>query len=490
MIQHSEKEKPWKGKDYARTITWFVFHAAIILALLIAVLYWNADFDGEKVSRFLAENGEAKRLAYLAVAMLLLTASIYFYFYSEHRDFILATRNINLVFSILEITIIVVNVVGKGFSFYARPFALCALLSLLLIDRRSAIFMNSISVLIILVSDLLLSVNPVESEVLFSTLIVGYFTGLLSIYLVDGITSRIKVFVMGFALAVPITISCFCIEFTDYLADPVTYTVQGLSAGLLSVVLMMALVPFFEVAFKVLTVYRLSEITDHKARLIRALIEKAPGTFNHSLIVSTLAESCASAIGENPLLARACAYYHDVGKLKNPEFFTENQQGFNPHDELTPELSTDIIRSHAKDGYDLIRKYRLPQILADVAQQHHGTLPIRYFYMKASKFTDGELDIGNFSYQGPKPQTKMAAIIMIADGCEAKVRTLPDRSHEKVDAAVREIIEERMDFGQFDECDITMNDIDLIRKTITNSLAGVYHDRVQYPKLKIGRRKD
>ena len=130
----------------------------------------------------------------------------------------------------------------------------------------------------------------------------------------------------------------------------------------------------------------------------------------------------------------------------------------------------------------------MPQILADVAQQHHGTLPIRYFYAKAMKYTEGELDIENFSYPGPRPQTKIAAIIMIADGCEAKVRTLTDRSHEKVDAAVREIIEERMDLGQFDECDITMADLDIIRKTITNSLAGVYHDRVEYPKLRIGKK--
>ena len=162
-----------------------------------------------------------------------------------------------------------------------------------------------------------------------------------------------------------------------------------------------------------------------------------------------MAESCATAIGENPLLARACAYYHDVGKLKNPEFFTENQTGRNLHDELTPELSTEIIRSHAKDGYDIILKYHLPKILADVAIQHHGTLPIRYFYVKATKYTDGDLDIAKFSYAGPKPQTKIAAIIMIADGCEAKVRTLKDRTADKVEQAVRDIIEERMSFGQF-----------------------------------------
>ena len=176
-------------------------------------------------------------------------------------------------------------------------------------------------------------------------------------------------------------------------------------------------------------------------------------------------------------------------KIENPEYFTENQSGYNPHGEITPELSVDIIRSHATFGAKLIREYRLPQILSEVALQHHGTLHIRYFYMQASKFSEDALDLKDFSYKGPRPRTKIAAIIMLADACEAKARSLTDRSHESVDLAVKEIIEERMDFDQFYECDITMKDLDIIRKTLTNSLAGVHHDRVEYPKLKIGGNK-
>jgi putative nucleotidyltransferase with HDIG domain len=201
-----------------------------------------------------------------------------------------------------------------------------------------------------------------------------------------------------------------------------------------------------------------------------------------------LAEACGKAIGLNPLLTRACAYYHDVGKLKQPWFFTENQSGKNPHDDLMPELSTDIIRSHARDGATLIRKRHLPEILACAAEQHHGTLPIRYFYMKASKFTDGVLALENFCYYGPKPQTKEIAILMICDACEAKTRTIGQRTHENVDKAVKEIIEERMELDQFNECDITFKELDMIRTTITNTLSGVLHERVKYPKLKIGGR--
>ena len=138
--------------------------------------------------------------------------------------------------------------------------------------------------------------------------------------------------------------------------------------------------------------------------------------------------------------------------------------------------------------YDLIRKYHLPQILADVAREHHGTLPIKYFYAKALKFTEGELNIADFSYNGPRPTTKIAAIIMICDGSEAAVRALNDRSQDKVDSVVKNIIEERMDLQQFIDCPITMKDLDIIRTTIAQSLGGVYHDRIKYPKVKLGRK--
>ncbi|HBF86801.1 MAG TPA: hypothetical protein DDW54_03885 [Clostridiales bacterium] len=490
MIFHSKKEDAWNAKDYARTIVWFAAHTLLIIAVLGVLFLWNAGFSIDRITEFFGRENSVRNTVYLVAACFLISASLYFYFYSEHRNFILRSGNINLLFTVLEVSLAATVVVGKTFSLYARPFALCALLTLLLIDRKSAIFMNVASSLFMFLGDLLLAVDPIKIQTVYSCLITGFFTGLLAIYLVYGISSRLRVFTMGFALAIPIFVNCVMIEFEAFKEMPAAFALQSVTSGMLSVVLMMALVPFFEAAFKVLTIYRLAEITDHKSKLIKALIENAPGTFNHSLVVSTLAESCASAIGENALLARACAYYHDIGKLKQPEFFSENQQGYNPHDELTPELSTDIIRSHAKDGYDLIRKYRLPQILADVALQHHGTMPIRYFYMKAKKYTEGELEVANFSYQGPKPQTKIAAIIMIADGCEAKVRTVADRSHENVEKAVREIIEERMDFGQFDECELTMKDLDIIRRSLTNSLTGVYHDRVKYPKLRIGKRND
>ena len=188
------------------------------------------------------------------------------------------------------------------------------------------------------------------------------------------------------------------------------------------------------------------------------------------------------------MLARTCAYYHDIGKLRRPEFFKENQaDGVNPHDDLTPELSANIIKSHTKDGYDLIMRSRLPKEIADVCLEHHGTLPILYFYDKANKFTDGEVSITNFSYQGVKPQTKIAAIIMIADAAEATVRAQNAYQPEQAEKAIRSVIEERMDLEQFSECDITMVDLTKIRHALVHTLTGVKHKRIEYPPIKYKR---
>ncbi len=490
MFKQSQKIKKWARADYARTIALFALHTAILFLIFVFAAFIESNYDFSAMLGLVFSSQNIEITIYIVIALVLASVGMFLYFYSEHRDFIRFGKNVNLLFIIVEISIVVMYLVGHFISVYARPFALCALLALLLINRRTAIFLNTVVCILMFMADIFVANSFAGNVQYYSALVICYTTSLFAIYLVYGLRSRLLVFVMGFAIAVPVIICCISLEFSDFVVAPTKYILFGLTSGLLSVTLMMALLPFFEKIFSVITDYRLAEITDHKSTLIKELISHAPGTFNHSLVVSTLAESCANAIGENALLARACAYYHDIGKLKQPQFFTENQQGYNPHNELSPELSTDIIRSHAKDGYDLILKYHLPQMLADVALQHHGTLPIRYFYVKALKYTEGELDIANYSYPGPKPQSKIAAIIMIADGAEAKVRTLSDRSHPKVDAAVREIIEERMNFDQFSECELTMRDIDIIRATITNSLAGVYHDRVAYPKLKFGGNKN
>jgi len=477
------KKKPfvkgWTRGDYARTIVQFIIHA-----LLFIVLYGLAVFvDEGGLSGFIGyfkDMVKLRNFVFVSLSLFFIFGITYLFFFFEMNDFLKATKNIIMLFSIIGLSLIICFIIGKYFKQYARPTAFCGLMVLLLVNRRSAIIINFIFCLLLFILD---GVTTGYSSG-YSSMIIGLTTGILAIYLVSFVSSRIKVFFMGFVISVPIIVCIWFLELENT-SNMLVLAGYGITSGMSSIILMMAILPFYEKIFNVVTNYRLAEITDHKFPPIKRLIDEANGTFNHSLTVSTLAESCATAIGENALLARAAAYYHDIGKLKQPEYFSENQKDFNPHSELSPELSTDIIRSHAHDGAMYINKYHLPKILADVAEQHHGTLLIRYFYLEASKYTEEKLRETDFSYPGPIPQTKIAAIIMICDGCEAAVRSLSDRSRASVAVMVQSIIDERLiRFRQFDDCDITIRELDIIRDTITQCLGGVYHDRVKYPELK------
>jgi len=316
----------------------------------------------------------------------------------------------------------------------------------------------------------------------------GFSSGVIASLCLDKVFSRLKLLLMSFLVALPslISVAITLVEHMEATDNVVIDLICSTASGPLSVSIFMVLLPIFEAIFKKVSCFKFSELIEHNAKLVKKLIQQAPGTFNHSIVVSNIAEACALAIEEDGLLARTCAYYHDIGKLRRPEFFKENQaDGENPHDDLTPELSANIIKSHTQDGYDLIMKNRLPKVIADVCKEHHGTLPIMYFYGKAQKFTDGEVDLAQYCYAGPKPSTKIAAIIMIADGCEAAARTLQDRSRENVKKVVRQIVNERMQLGQFEECEITLNELNIIIHTVVNHLTGVYHSRIEYPKVSL-----
>lgn len=483
MYLPNKKDKPWKTKDYVLTILQFFIHAIVITGLMVGMILLYAG-SGEAFVKFFTERETILDFVYLVMFIIAICASLYLYLFREFKDFMLQGKNIAVIFIIMELSLIVSVVSGEYIGIYARPVAFCALLVLLLVNKRTAIFVGFSFNLLVFVADIFTNhtISPVDATV---SLLICCCTGIFAIYLVDEVGSRIKVFLRGFIISVPVIVIALAVELEPgILFEKILLIIlHGFMGGMTSVVYMMAILPIFEAMFNMITDYRLAEITDHKSKLIKRMIETAGGTFNHSMVVASLAESCATAIGENPLLARAAAYYHDIGKLKQPIYFTENQHGYNPHDDLTPELSTEIIRSHTKDGYDLIKKYHLPSILADVAREHHGTLPIQYFYAKALKYTEGDLDIADFSYQGPKPHSKIAAIIMLADGCEAAVRAQNDRSRDKVEKIVESIIADRMKREQFSECEITMREIDLIREALENGLSGVYHDRINYPKL-------
>lgn len=254
------------------------------------------------------------------------------------------------------------------------------------------------------------------------------------------------------------------------------------SSGIVSIILTIGVLPFLESVFNITTPIRLLELSNPNQPLLKRLLLEAPGTYHHSLMVGNLAEAAAEAIGCNALLARVGAYYHDIGKLKRPNFFMENQSGNNPHDNMTPNLSALIILSHVYDGAKLAKSYKLPVAIIDLIVQHHGTTKLIYFYHKAISQKKDNIKEENFRYQGPKPSSKEAVVVMLADSVEAAVRSLSVKTEAKIERCIRDIIKGKLNEGQFDLCNLTLKDMDAIAKSFMNVLSGCFHERDEYPK--------
>ncbi len=260
------------------------------------------------------------------------------------------------------------------------------------------------------------------------------------------------------------------------------YAVAGFTSGILSGALTMGLLPFFESAFGLLSTMKLIELSNPNHPLLKKLLTETPGTYHHSVMVANLAEAACEAIGADGLLARVGCYYHDIGKTRRPAFFIENQMsGINPHDSLPPERSAEIIISHTTDGAALLQKHKMPKEIIDIALQHHGTSTLKYFVFKA-KEEGKDVDESQFSYPGPKPQTKEAAVINIADSVEAAVRSMKQPNLEKIQELVHSIIQSRVQEHQFDECDVSIKELKIIEEVLCKTLNGIFHSRIEYPK--------
>ncbi len=484
-----------KNSKRAYTLGAFIYLAgtAVLFAIFVLMIAINGVSG---TAAYMREN--AHRVVFVCVSFFIVSGIMYCYFYFENKKYILSVGKIVEIFLLLALTLLISFVIGIYVDLAARPVAFLALMAVTLLGRREAIFLNIIFALQMFILDNSGVTIQATSEAAmlsgiesYTFLIMTFCTGMIGIFVLPRIKTRIGSVLLAFVLLIPIEVIIALLEITvtEQFSETLKLFLYGALSSFFSVLLYMFLLPVFEMMFSELTVFRLRELASEQAKLIKRLKRDAPGTYHHSMTVAQIAEACAQAIGEDSELARAAAYYHDVGKLKNPEMFTENQTDYNVHNELTPELSVDIIRSHTRDGAQLIKKAHLPEFLADIAIQHHGTMPIKYFYAKALRMSDGELNIEKYSYAGPTPSSKIAAIIMIADASEAASRSLRNRSPESVEELVRGIIEERLDMEQFDNCNITMSELTTIKLTIVSQLTGVYHSRVAYPKLKINKRE-
>ena len=307
------------------------------------------------------------------------------------------------------------------------------------------------------------------------------------------IRSRTKLVRVGFTCACLVFPTVFGVQYM--LGQPLTFALltnalwfaggAAFAGGVMT-----ALLPFLERLFDFQTDISLLELTDANHPLLKELVQRAPGTYNHSINVASMSESAADAIGANGLLCRVAAYFHDVGKLRKPEYFIENQDsGVNKHDDLVPTMSTLVIIAHVKDGAEIARKHRLPQRVIDLIEQHHGTTLVEYFYRRATEqaaeSSEGEsqtpLDETDFRYPGPRPQTPEAAVMMLADAVESASRTLREPAPARIESLVESIASKKFDDGQFDECAITIEELRTIQGSLTKSLNAMYHARVKYP---------
>ena len=369
------------------------------------------------------------------------------------------------------------------------PFALCALILSLIVSGKCGFFANFIIIMLCFMQDINWRSNAtLATENFFYLLFAGVIEAVFVSFVLGKHYRRSRYLAVGIAEGI-ISVICATISYAMF-QDSWSWTVYGmkvicsLSSGIICVMLMFVLVPLFERIFNVSSVFRFSEIATSDSELMRKLFEKAPGTYNHCLTVATYVEACAAAIGQSAVMARAAAYYHDIGKMKNPSYFVENQfNGVNPHDSMTPEASVNMIKYHTLNGLAIAKEYGLPQEVQAAIIEHHGTLPIKYFYLKAQKYTDGKLSYDGFCYDGPKPSNKISAILMICDAAEAALRASGDKSNaEKI---VNDIVAERMAFEQFSECDISLKELDIIKGTIVNTFAGIRHNRISYPDVRL-----
>ena len=391
-----------------------------------------------------------------------------------------------LLLSIILVFSFAVCVVAKLINTYLMPLLLCCMLATTLVTARSALAGN------VLIAVLAAALTAGSSEaytdqavlILISTLVSGSF---IVLFLARNKSSRLLA-ILGGVLAALLDVAVFA-AFGLMTANDLTGTLNNAlwrAAGtMISAFLYMGVQPLLELIFNLPTNYKLLELANPNRPLLRRLLLEAPGTYHHSIIVANLAEAAAEAIGANPLLARAGGYYHDIGKLKRPLYFKENQMsGFNPHDQTDPATSASIVTSHVSDGVCMAKEAHLPAEIIRIISEHHGDTPVMYFYHKALQQANGmPVDINAFRYSGNPPTTRESAIIMLCDTIEAAVRTLKNPTPENIENYIVKLVRGKLEDGQLSNSDLTLKDIDLICSACTQVLVGVFHERIEYPRV-------
>ncbi len=423
-----------------------------------------------------------------ALLMLGLVAAAGLYMYRYERDIARHPRTL-LLLAILYVLVVGLALFFRIFNPYFVPTAtgLGLLLITLLVRPRLAVF--STMLLAVPVSLIAGSNdNGLFNAITFSVLLMAFLSGPVAVTVLRHRQQRTAALLAGVLVGVSNFISVIAVGMINGAVSSDT-ALNGLCAagsGLCAAILCIGVQPILEWLFNLTTSAKLLELSNPNQPLLRRMLLEAPGSYHHSIIVANLAETAASAIGANGLLARVGAYYHDVGKLKRPQYFKENQMtGDNPHDRTDPRVSAAILTAHTRDGYQMGLKARLPEPILDIIRQHHGDSPMVFFYDKAVKLYGDKVDISAFRYEGPRPRSREAAVVMLADTIEAAARALPNPDPEKVDALIRKLVRAKMTDGQLDESELTFADLDRICRAFQSVLSGVFHERIEYPDIAI-----
>ncbi|MGL5675893.1 MAG: HD family phosphohydrolase [Cellulosilyticaceae bacterium] len=428
---------------------------------------------------FLDEEDESNAIQFFGLLMFMLLMVLFLSrYFNEHKVLgQLKFRQTSLIFIVYMLSLVIVRLFMPLEVIYI-PLSIGAMLMAILIKKEIAIIMHLILVII--------SAIACKGDIIFILYVL--MTGVIGIMIVASMQQRkqtMKCALLVGALHMLIYISLNLVVGVDIEPRLLIRGGQAFAVGLVEVVLVVGSLPLWEAAFGFITPIQLLELTNPNQPVLKRLLIEATGTYYHSLLVANLAEAAASDIGANTLLTRVGGYYHDIGKLQSSNYFKENQVRDNPHDYMDPKSSCDIILSHVTSGVEIAETYKLPKCVKDMIRQHHGTGIIQFFYVKAKEM-DEEVLLKDFQYPGPKPQTREAALIMLADVVEATVRAMQHKigTEVSVEDVVRKMVKQKLDEGQLDECPLYISDIEKIIHSFTHMLKGMYHERIEYPEKK------
>lgn len=375
-------------------------------------------------------------------------------------------------------------VLAKEINPYLTPALLGVMMLTGLIGARAGV--AGCLTLTVLVSALLAGGDTSYTSEIVNLLFISFISGFLVVIILHRKPHRQQVLLCGFLTGLSNMVIILTIGFmtNNSMGVVMNNALWSALSAVVASVLCIALDALMEAVFRLATPAKLLELSNPNQPILRRLMIEASGTYHHSIIVANLAEAAAETVGANPLLCRAGAYYHDIGKLKRPMYFKENQLGENPHEHTNPYISAAIVTAHTRDGVMLAQQYHLPQEIQDIIIEHHGDTPVMYFYHKALKQADGQaVDIADFRYDGRRPQSKESAIIMLADTVEAAVRSMPDPTPKAIEEFIAKLVRGKIDDGQLNDAPLTLQDISKICRAFTTVLKGVFHERIEYPSI-------